>query len=110
MQRRPAAALPHRAGVDGLPPGEHPFLACSFWLVEQYAQSGRLDDARKLMDRLARFCNDVGLLPRRYDPDTGRQAGNTPQAFTHLALVRAADAIGSAERADRDPEAASGGV
>ena len=29
------------SGVDGLPPGEHPFLACSFWLVEQYATSGR---------------------------------------------------------------------
>lgn len=80
-------------GVDGLPPGEHPFLACSFWLVEQYALSGRLDDAVTLMDRLVGFSNDVGLLSEEYDTGEGRQVGNTPQALSHLALVRAAGAI-----------------
>lgn len=80
-------------GVDGLPPGEHPFLACSFWMVEQYARSGRTDDARALMDRLVGFCNDLGLLSEEYDVGSGRQAGNTPQALSHLALVRAADAL-----------------
>ena len=80
-------------GVDGLPPGEHPFLACSFWLAEQYARSGRLDDARTLMDTLVGFSNDVGLLSEEYDVAGRHQMGNTPQAFSHLALVRAADAI-----------------
>jgi GH15 family glucan-1,4-alpha-glucosidase len=79
--------------LDGLPPGEHHFLACSFWLVEQYAHTGRLDDARRLMDRLMTFANDVGLLSEEYDVRGTRQVGNTPQAFSHLALVRAADAI-----------------
>jgi GH15 family glucan-1,4-alpha-glucosidase len=78
---------------DGLPPGEQSFLACSFWLVEQYAMSDRLEDAVKLMDRLVGFCNDVGLLSEEYDVDQGRQVGNTPQALSHLGLVRAADAI-----------------
>jgi len=80
-------------GVDGLPAGENPFLACSFWLVEQYALSGRLADATELMDRLVGYCNDVGLLSEEYDVLGKRQAGNTPQAFSHLSLVRAADAI-----------------
>ena len=80
-------------GVDGLPGTEHPFLACSFWLVEQYARSGRPDDAIVLMDRLVSFCNDLGLLSEEYDVAGKRQVGNTPQALSHLALVRAADAI-----------------
>jgi GH15 family glucan-1,4-alpha-glucosidase len=84
------------SGVDGLPAGEHPFLACSFWLAEQYARSGRLDDAHELMDRLVGFSNDVGLLSEEYDPAGKRQVGNTPQAFSHLALVRAADALSHA--------------
>lgn len=81
-------------GVDGLPPGEHPFLACSFWLAEQYAVSGRMEDATRLMDRLVGLANDVGMLSEEYDVDGRSHAGNTPQALTHLALVRAADAIG----------------
>jgi GH15 family glucan-1,4-alpha-glucosidase len=81
------------ATPDGLPPGEYPFLACSFWLVEQYAASGRADAAVALMDRLVGLANDVGLLSEEYDVEGKRQAGNTPQALSHLALVRAADAI-----------------
>ncbi|QNE34588.1 glycoside hydrolase family 15 protein [Leifsonia shinshuensis] len=84
-------------GVDGLPPGEHPFLACAFWLAEQYARSHRLDDAVRLMDRLVSLANDVGMLSEEYDVDGRSQAGNTPQALTHLALVRAADAIAEAQ-------------
>ncbi len=81
--------------VDGLPGGEHPFLACSFWLAHQYAHSGRIDDATALLDRLVGFCNDVGLLSEEYDVAGSRQMGNTPQALSHLALVGAADALAS---------------
>ncbi|MCS5718883.1 glycoside hydrolase family 15 protein [Herbiconiux sp. CPCC 205763] len=81
------------SGVDGLPGGEHPFLACSFWLVQQYAHSGRIDEGKALMDRLVGLVNDVGLLSEEYDVAGERQVGNFPQAFSHLALVRAADAI-----------------
>ena len=86
-------------GVDGLGGDEHPFLACSFWLVQQYAHSGRLDDAIALMDRLVGLCNDVGMLSEEYDVGDQRHVGNTPQALSHLALVRAADAITAAGKA-----------
>jgi GH15 family glucan-1,4-alpha-glucosidase len=78
------------SGVDGLDCDEHPFLACSFWLVSAYAAAGRLDDAHALFDRLVGLVNDVGLLSEEYDPEAGRMAGNFPQAFSHLALVQAA--------------------
>ncbi|WP_307372833.1 glycoside hydrolase family 15 protein [Microbacterium sp. W4I4] len=80
-------------GVDGLAGDESPFLACSFWLVEQYAATGREDEAGELMHRLCALTNDVGMLSEEYDPVNERQVGNTPQAFSHLALVRAADAL-----------------
>lgn len=92
-----ADGLVHRyrteAGVDGLSGAEHPFLACSFWLVQQYAAAGRVSEARRLMDRLCGLANDVGMLSEEYDVEDHRHAGNTPQAFSHLALVRAADAL-----------------
>lgn len=81
------------ACMDGLEPGEHPFLACSFWLVEQYARTGRVPEAKTLMDRLIGFGNDLGLLSEEYDTTGNRMAGNYPQAFSHLALIRAADAL-----------------
>ena len=85
-------------GVDGLEPGEYPFLACSFWLVEQYAHSGRREDARILMDRLVGLSNELGLLSEEYDVAQDRMVGNFPQAFSHLALVRAADALHGVDR------------
>lgn len=91
-------------GIDGLAGDENPFLACSFWLVGQYAESGRLPDAVALMDRLIGFVNDVGLLSEEVDPATGAHLGNTPQALSHLTLVQAARAIAQAGR--RDPAAA----
>jgi GH15 family glucan-1,4-alpha-glucosidase len=82
------------SGVDGLAGDEHPFLACSFWLVSARAAAGRLDDAQALMDRLCGLANDVGLLSEEYDPGyaggRGRMVGNFPQAFSHLTLVQAA--------------------
>ncbi|WP_434616732.1 glycoside hydrolase family 15 protein [Arthrobacter sp. A5] len=90
-------------GVDGLEPGEHPFLACSFWLVEQYAHSGRKGEARALMDRLVKLCNELGLLGEEYAMKADRMAGNFPQAFSHLALIRAADALRGPERVSLAP-------
>ncbi|MEO6999222.1 MAG: glycoside hydrolase family 15 protein [Terracoccus sp.] len=87
------------SGVDGLSGEEHPFLACSFWLVTAYAKAGRTDDATELMDRLVGLCNDVGLLSEEYDPVGHRMVGNFPQAFSHLTLVGAALALDESARA-----------
>jgi GH15 family glucan-1,4-alpha-glucosidase len=91
-----------QTGVDGLAGAEHPFLACSFWLVQAYAHAGRLDDANTLMQRLMELPNDLGLLSEEYDPVNERFVGNFPQAFSHLALVGAANQLERAIRG-RDP-------
>ncbi|MCL2428909.1 MAG: glycoside hydrolase family 15 protein, partial [Alphaproteobacteria bacterium] len=75
---------------DGLPPGEGAFLACSFWLVDNYVLQGRDEDARALFKRLLARCNDVGLLAEEIDPRTGRMLGNFPQAFSHVGLINSA--------------------
>jgi len=78
------------SGVDGLPPGEGAFLACSFWLADNYVLSGRLAAATRLFNRLAALANDVGLFAEEYDPRAKRMLGNFPQAFSHVALVNTA--------------------
>ncbi|MFB9716375.1 glycoside hydrolase family 15 protein, partial [Arthrobacter methylotrophus] len=84
----------------------HPFLACSFWLVEQYARTGRQAEATMLMDKLVGFANELGLLSEEYATNERRMAGNFPQAFSHLTLVRAADAIHGVDRLSLAVEAA----
>ena len=76
--------------TDALPPGEAAFLACSFWLADNFALSGRNEDARRLFERLLNLRNDVGLLSEGYDPADKRLLGNFPQALSHLALVNTA--------------------
>jgi GH15 family glucan-1,4-alpha-glucosidase len=77
-------------GIDGLPPGEGAFLACSFWLADNYLMLGRKADARRLFLRLKGFANDVGLFAEEYDPKGKRMLGNFPQAFSHVALINTA--------------------
>ena len=76
--------------VDGLPHGEGTFLACSFWLADNYELQGRHEDALRLFKRLLDVRNDVGLLAEEYDPIAKRQLGNFPQAFSHVGLVNTA--------------------
>jgi GH15 family glucan-1,4-alpha-glucosidase len=95
-------------GVDGLPSGEYPFLACSFWLVSAYAAAGRTDEAHAMMRRLLGLVNDVGLLSEEFDPGTRRMAGNFPQAFSHLALVGAAIALRDGDGARSDGQGTIG--
>jgi GH15 family glucan-1,4-alpha-glucosidase len=84
--------------VDGLPPGEGVFLACSFWLADNLVLQGRREEARALFGRLVGLCNDVGLLSEEYDPVAACFLGNFPQAFSHLALVTTAMNLAHGEK------------
>lgn len=83
-------------GNDGLAGSEGVFLACSFWLVDNYVLMGRLDDAETLFRKLIALQNDLGLLSEEYDVDRKRLIGNFPQAFTHIALVNSALSLSAA--------------
>ncbi|MFE3603190.1 glycoside hydrolase family 15 protein [Streptomyces sp. NPDC059096] len=75
------------AGVDGLEGDEGAFLACSFWLADDLAMIGRVDEARKLFEKLLSLRNDLGLLAEEWDSRLQRQVGNFPQAFSHVPLI-----------------------
>jgi GH15 family glucan-1,4-alpha-glucosidase len=83
---------------DGLPSGEGAFLACSFWLADAYVMAGRLDDARRLFERLLELRSDLGLLAEEYDTGAHRLVGNYPQAFSHIALVNTAHNLARASK------------
>ena len=76
--------------MDGLPPGEGAFLACTFWLVDNYTLMGRHKQAMRLFAKLKRLANDVGLYAEEYDVNERRMLGNFPQAFSHVALINTA--------------------
>jgi GH15 family glucan-1,4-alpha-glucosidase len=76
------------AADDGLSGQEGTFNACSFWLVEDLARAGRLDEARLRLEKLLSYSNHVGLYAEEISP-AGVALGNYPQAFTHLALITA---------------------
>jgi GH15 family glucan-1,4-alpha-glucosidase len=93
QQELTSGALVHRynpqnAANDGLGSQEGTFSACSFWLVENLARSGKLDEARLMLEKLLSYSNHVGLYAEEIGP-TGEALGNFPQAFTHLALITA---------------------
>ena len=91
--------LVHRYRADdGLEGGEGAFLLCSFWLVDVLAHGGRVQEAAALLDRLRGLANDVGLFAEEVDTRTGMHLGNTPQAFTHMAMVTSCAHVSAAQR------------
>jgi GH15 family glucan-1,4-alpha-glucosidase len=89
-------------GADGLPGTEGAFLACSFWLVDNYSFAGRLKEAEAMFERLVGLKNHLGLFAEEYEPRLGRQIGNFPQAFTHLALITSAHILDAAMRGEAE--------
>jgi len=93
--------------VDGIPHGEGAFLACSFWLADNYELQGRHEEAVRMFERLLEIRNDVGLLAEEYDPVAKRQLGNFPQAFSHVGLVNTAFNLTRGSRQPTKPVADS---
>ncbi|MCF6506791.1 glycoside hydrolase family 15 protein [Blastococcus sp. MG754426] len=77
----------HEESPDGLKGTEGAFLLCSFWLVDNLAGQGRLDEAHALYDSLCGRATELGLLAEEVDPSTGAFLGNFPQAFSHVGVI-----------------------
>ena len=82
-------------GDDGLAGQEGSFLLCTFWLAEALALTGRPQEAERVLHHAASHANDLGLLAEQTSPE-GELLGNFPQAFSHLGLVLAAQALADA--------------
>ena len=76
--------------ADGLPPGEGAFLACTFWLADNYSPDGSARRGDRGVRAAARAAQRLGLLSEEYDPRAGRLVGNFPQAFSHVPLINTA--------------------
>ncbi|AWW41317.1 glycoside hydrolase family 15 protein [Streptomyces cadmiisoli] len=83
------------ASPDGLRGSEGTFSLCTFMYVDALARAGRADRARLVFEKMMGYANHLGLYSEEIDP-TGRQLGNFPQAFTHLALIDAAITLNDA--------------
>src|SRR5262249_41969274 len=77
----------HDESPDGIPGDEGAFVLCSFWLVDNLAHQGRLDEAERLYSTLCGRANPLGLLSEQIDPSTGTLIGNFPQAFSHVGII-----------------------
>ena len=84
---------------DGLPAGEGAFLLCSFWMVDNLAGQGRIDEAHELYESLCSRANPLGLLPEQIHPGTGEFLGNFPQASSHVGVLASGLRLLKAERA-----------
>jgi GH15 family glucan-1,4-alpha-glucosidase len=82
--------------VDGMPGREGAFVSCSLWYAHALAATGHAEQGREAFERVLAVRNDVGMLSEQWDPAAGRQLGNTPKAFSHLALVETAFALSEA--------------
>jgi GH15 family glucan-1,4-alpha-glucosidase len=79
---------------DGLAGEEGTFNICTFWLVEALTRAGKVDRkklerARLIFEQMLTYANHVGMYSEQIGL-SGEALGNTPQAFTHLALISAA--------------------
>lgn len=75
---------------DGVGGDEGAFVVCSFWMVQNLAMVGEIDEAERLFKLLLRRASPVGLFAEEIDPRTGDHLGNYPLALSHAALINTA--------------------
>ena len=88
---------------DGVHGSEGAFVSCSLWYADALAATGHAEQAREAFERVLAVRNDVGLLSEQWDPNAGRQLGNAPQAFSHIALVETAFHLSASSRGPARP-------
>jgi GH15 family glucan-1,4-alpha-glucosidase len=93
----------HDEAPDGIAGDEGAFVLCSFWLVDNLAQQGRLDEAEDLYATMCAKANSLGLLSEQIDPSTGTFMGNFPQAFSHVGIIASGVNLDRARRAGSAP-------
>lgn len=83
---------------DGLSGSEGTFTICTFWLIDNLAMQGRVDEARSLFERVLSYAGQLGLFSEEIGAQGTKALGNYPQAFTHIALINSAYNLQKAER------------
>ncbi|KAH7091094.1 Six-hairpin glycosidase-like protein [Paraphoma chrysanthemicola] len=84
----------HALSDDGVGGREGAFSMCTFWLVEAMTRAGAYDEkylrqAVSMFENVLTFGNHLHIFSEEI-AHSGEQLGNTPQAFSHLALISAA--------------------
>jgi GH15 family glucan-1,4-alpha-glucosidase len=75
---------------DGFGAPQVAFILCTFWLIEALASTGRMAEARSLLDRARSALSPLGLLSEDYELEGLQMWGNFPQAYSHVGLIHAA--------------------
>jgi glucoamylase len=77
---------------------ETTFLVCAFWYIDALACVGRIDDAKRILEKVQGFSNHLGIFSEDVALD-GSQWGNFPQTYSHVGMINAAFRI--ANKLDR---------
>ena len=66
------------------------FTVCTFWYINSLFKIGKIEESKKLYDKLLSYSNHLGLLSEDLDFKSRELLGNFPQAYSHLALIETA--------------------
>lgn len=66
------------------------FLICSFWVVQALVRHNQRDRAFDIFCKVSQTKNSLGLFSEHFHPNTKRQLGNFPQAYSHVGFINAA--------------------